>query len=573
MSLLVHIAKHEDLFPRPRSTRLARDAIRQIRGAVRQPGSCAGLPLSSTWRFSPALSDYPVANRDFPRSSSVQAGFARPGAGHAGARTPRWHAKGKTMKTQLIHDAVTQALAALLLVSAPGYAGGPNRLPPVLDARNASGIAESLSTSGPIDLANPFFQSLGGNGRACVTCHQPSAGWTVTPENVRARFDATGGTDPIFRTNDGSVSPDAGVSSVEARRAAYAMLLTKGLIRVGIGVPANAEFELIAVDDPYGHANASDLSLFRRPLPAANLKFLSTVMWDGRETFKDPASTDCILGTTDCFASIHFDLSDQAAGATTGHAQAPQPTVEVRDAIVAFERSVYTAQIFDDAAGGLSSQGARGGPKTLISQDVYFGINDAVANDYRTGALFDPIVFRLYDSWERGKQAPVGADDVSRIDARAAVFRGQALFNSKPIRITGVGGLNDDLAIPVIDGTCTTCHNTPQAGSHSIPMPLDIGLADASRRTPDLPLYTLRNKQTMQMTKTTDPGRALITGKWQDIGRFKGPILRAVATRAPYFHNGSAPDLPAVVNFYNERFNIGFTEQEQRDLVAFLRTL
>jgi len=107
--------------------------------------------------------------------------------------------------------------------------------------------------------------------------------------------------------------------------------------------------------------------------------------------------------------------------ATTGHAQATQPTVEVRDAIVAFEHSVYTAQI------------------------------------------------RRH------------------------------------------------------------LHDVPQhaaAGNHSIPMPLDIGLADASRRTPHLPLY-----------------------------------------------NGSTPDLPAVVNFYNERFNIGFTEQEQRDLVAFLRTL
>ena len=477
------------------------------------------------------------------------------------------------MKTTTIRRAVTRALATLLLVSAPGYAGNPNRLPPVLDARNATGIAETLSTSGPIDLANPFFQSLGGNGRACVTCHQPSAGWTVTPENIRARFDATGGTDPIFRTNDGSVSPDADVSNVEARRTAYAMLLAKGLIRVGIGVPANAEFDLIAVDDPYGHANAGDLSLFRRPLPATNLKFLSTVMWDGRETFKDAASTDCILGTTSCFASIHFDLSDQAAGATTGHAQAPQPTIEVRDAIVAFESSLYTAQIFDDAAGELTARGALGGPKALISQNTYFGINDAVANDYRTGALFDHDVFRLYDSWERGKQAPVSPDDASRVDARAAVFRGQTLFNSKLIHITGVSGLNDDLAIPAIDGTCTTCHDAPAVGDHSIPAPLDIGVAAASRRTPDLPLYTLRNKLTLQTVQTTDPGRALVTGKWKDIGRFKGPILRALATRPPYFHNGSAPDLPAVVNFYNERFQIGFTDQEKKDLAAFLGTL
>jgi len=104
-------------------------------------------------------------------------------------------------------------------------------------------------------------------------------------------------------------------------------------------------------------------------------------------------------------------------------------------------------------------------------------------------------------------------------------------------------------------------------------MPLDIGVADASRRTPDLPLYTLRNKATGEQVRTTDPGRALITGRWQDIGRFKGPTLRALAARAPYFHNGSAKDLDEVVRFYDERFGIGFTEQERADLVAFLKAL
>ena len=478
------------------------------------------------------------------------------------------------MNTTLVRRGVTQALVALLFVSASGRADDPTRLPPVLHARNATGIGATFSSAGSIDLANPFFQSLGGNGRACVSCHQPSAGWTITPENVRERFEATGGTDPIFRTNDGSVSPDADVSSVEARLAAYAMLLDKGLIRVGIGIPADAEFELIATDDPYGYAHAGELSLFRRPLPSANLKFLSTVMWDGRETFKDPASNDCILGTATCFASMHFDLDHQAGDATTGHAQAPrQPSVEQREAIIAFESALFTAQIFDDMAGHLTARGGLGGPKLLSGQDFYFGINDVVSNDYRSGALFDANVFHLYDRWERGKHSEGGPDDARRVDARAAVFRGQRLFNTKQIAITGVSGLNDDLGIPALDGTCTTCHDTPHAGNHSIPAPLDIGLADASRRTPDLPLYTLRNGQTLQIVQTTDPGRALVSGRWKDIGRFKGPILRALAARAPYFHNGSARDLAAVVDFYDGRFGIGLTDQEKRDLIAFLRAL
>jgi cytochrome c peroxidase len=88
-----------------------------------------------------------------------------------------------------------------------------------------------------------------------------------------------------------------------------------------------------------------------------------------------------------------------------------------------------------------------------------------------------------------------------------------------------------------------------------------------------MPLYTLRNKTTGEIVQTTDPGRALITGNWTDIGKFKGPVLRGVAGRAPYFHNGSAATLDQVVDFYNTRFNIGLSAQEHADLVAFLRSL
>jgi len=125
--------------------------------------------------------------------------------------------------------------------------------------------------------------------------------------------------------------------------------------------------------------------------------------------------------------------------------------------------------------------------------------------------------------------------------------------------------------VAVIPGTCGTCHDTPNIGDHSVPAPLNIGLADASRRTPDMPLYTLRNKTTGQTVQTTDPGRALVSGRWKDIGRFKGPILRGLAARAPYFHNGSAATLADAVRFYDDRFNIGLTEAEVSDLAAFLR--
>lgn len=458
---------------------------------------------------------------------------------------------------------------------AAGAAGERQKLPATITFENASGVAATYSTKGAIDLANPFFQSLGSNGRACVSCHAPQDGWSVTPQGVRARFDKTAGIDPIFRTNDGSVPPNADVSTLEARLVAYDMLLTKGLIRVGIGIPAGAQFELVAVDDPYGYASAKELSLFRRPLPSTNLAFLSTVMFDGRETFLDPASRDCLLGTSTCFAPIHFDLGGQANGATTGHAQGANGlTAAQRDAIVDFETSLFTAQVFDDEAGNLTARHAGGGPWKLSATPFHFGVNDSISGDYLTGALFDPAVFRLYESWnEVGHQPPDPGERIDRSAARTAVARGEALFDSKPIMISGVHGLNDDLRTAVIQGTCSTCHDTPNAGSHSVPAPLDIRISDASRRTPDMPLYTLRHLQALfETVQTTDPGRALITGQWKDIGRFKGPTLRGLAARPPYFH-GSAPDIPAVVQFYDQRFGIGFTADEKRDLIAFLLTL
>ncbi len=476
------------------------------------------------------------------------------------------------MKLKSSVEVGLQVFAGVMALSAAPQAGQPGQLPNLLPFPNATGLAATYSTAGAIDLSNPFFQSLGSNGRACVSCHQPSDGWTVTPPKLRARFDATGGTDPIFRTNDGSNAPTADVSTTEARRNAYSMLLDKALIRVGIGIPPDADFELVAVDDPYGYASARELSLFRRPLPSTNLKFLNTVMWDGRETFLDPSSKDCILGTGRCFATLHFDLADQANSATVGHAQAAEAlSTEQRESIVVFESALFTAQIFDDKAGELIARHAQGGPKHLASQPTYFGINDVVSGDYRTGAPFDPNVFKLYVAWDTLDR---GASEHQRAEARRAVARGERLFNTKPIEITGVKGINDDLGVAVIQGACTTCHDAPSAANHSIPAPLDIGIADSSRRTPDLPLYTLRHKlPPFEIIQTTDPGRALITGKWRDIGRFKGPVLRGLASRPPYFHNGSARDLNAVVDFYDERFGIGLTNDEKADLVAFLRTL
>jgi cytochrome c peroxidase len=151
---------------------------------------------------------------------------------------------------------------------------------------NPHGASQTYSTNGGrIDLTGPFFQSLGTNGRTCGTCHQPSDGMSVSAANVQLRFLLTQGQDPIFRPVDGSnCNHNIDVSTLAGRAAAYSLLRTRGLIRIAVGVPANANYQVVSVNNPYGCNESDVISMYRRPLPATNLRFLSAVMFDGRES-------------------------------------------------------------------------------------------------------------------------------------------------------------------------------------------------------------------------------------------------------------------------------------------------
>ena len=92
-------------------------------------------------------------------------------------------------------------------------------------------------------------------------------------------------------------------------------------------------------------------------------------------------------------------------------------------------------------------------------------------------------------------------------------------------------------------------------------------------RTPDLPLYTFRNRATNEVRQLTDAGQGNITGRWADLGRFKTPTLRALAARAPYFHNGIAATLEDVVLHYEGHLGFIFSDEQREDLVAFLNAL
>ena len=183
-------------------------------------------------------------------------------------------------------------------------------------------------------------------------------------------------------------------------------------------------------------------------------------------------------------------------------------------------------------------------------------------------------------------------------NARAEIAAGEKLFNSAPMTISNVRGLNDNAALnkpTAFAGTCATCHDTPNIGHHSLPLPLDIGVGHSSNPNfepdpivaaavaqlsePDLPLFLISgcpnpfNKGQAESFYTTDPGKALVSGNCADFNRVKGPILRGLAARAPYFHNGAAANLHELVNFYNLRFQMSLSEKQKEQLVAFLNSL
>jgi cytochrome c peroxidase len=458
-------------------------------------------------------------------------------------------------------------------------------------ARDRAGYIGTYSTSGA-DATNAFFQSLGTNGRSCSTCHVAAEAMSFTPMHAQRLYESTHGADPLFASVDG-----ANCSTVATRdRAGHSLLLKSGLIRIPTPVPPNAEFSISVVHDPYGCALRIDpktqlltASVYRRPLPTANVSFLSAVMFDGRETILPLTST----ATLD--ANLRADLIHQATDATLNHAQAAQaPNDAQLESIVDFELGTYSAQYWDDEAGLLSDHGAQGGPVGLANQLYYPGINDTLGAD-PNGIPFTPVSMSLFSAWE---PSPARHTAGERAEARARIAAGEKLFNSAPMMIANVRGLNDNAALnkpASFSGTCATCHDTPNIGHHSLPLPLDIGTGHSANTSyesdpviagavsqlsmPDLPVFLISgctnpfSAGQVASFYTTDPGRALITGHCADFNRVKGPILRGLAARAPYFHNGSAADLRELVNFYNQRFAMALNNKQEADLVAFLNSL
>ena len=236
-----------------------------------------------------------------------------------------------------------QKMGQLFRILSAAHQATPPVIPQLEIDPDPSGLIATYQPNGAtVTATNPFFQNLGTNGRTCFTCHEPQDGWGLSAQHAQDRF-AENPTDPLFRLVDGATCPSDDVFSLEAMRKAYSLVLSKGLIRIGLPMQSSMQFQILSVDDPYGcntnpttgltGAQSGTASFYRRPLPSANLGFLSTIMWDGREP----------------------SLFKQAVDATLDHAQgntAPSPAQQQQ--IVLFEgcSTAFTPAVLRQHAGG-----------------------------------------------------------------------------------------------------------------------------------------------------------------------------------------------------------------------------
>jgi hypothetical protein len=473
--------------------------------------------------------------------------------------------------------------------------------------RNSAGELGVLYAHGPLTTAgSAFFAPLGTNGRACVTCHQPASGMGLSLDTIRRRWRESQGKDPLFAAVDGSNCPNL----PQDQESSHSLLLQRGVFRVALpwppalrpdGTRVEPEFTIEVVRDPSGcntdpqyGLNSADprISVFRRPRVVANLKYLSVDA--GGETF-GPAGPfnakrlamvmdkDPITGRYSSM-NIMSDARDptlqlQAQDAAKNHLQATQPlTAEQLHSIVDFESQVYAGQVRDLVNDDFEQPGTPGalGPRNLMES--------------RSGVLGDNYgtpVFKSFAAW----QSSGGPTADAQASFRASVSRGYEVYFNRPFWIRDSTHINTVGIGNPAKRTCVTCHNLQMVGTDATAGWGDLGTTNepwadealyspSYAAKPDLPLFKIVCKAQARphpflgrVIFTHDPGRALISGKCYDVGSIVMGQLRALAARAPYFSNGSAEDLGAVVDFYNRRFNMGLTEQERMDLVNFLSVL
>lgn len=482
-----------------------------------------------------------------------------------------------------------------------------------------SGSIGIINTAGPIDTkGHPFFEPVGENGRACVTCHQPSDGMSLSVATIQERWRETQGQDPLFAAIDGKNCPHL----PQGDEASHSLLLERGLFRIFLpwpprsadGTPIEPEFSIEVVRDPTGcnthpeHGLDSDeptISVYRRPRVAGNLRYVVAGgslfnIKDGSPMDKDPETGEPVSMQLMADARTPT-LKTQALDAAHTHLEiASALTDEQLERIRDFEEQIYVAMSHHRAAGRLTGAGT----PTALGPDAMANGEPGLGDNFRSP------VFGSFEAWRE----PRPGETPEQRAFRESVIRGHDVFFVRPFWIRDVTHLNTVGLGNPIKRSCATCHNAILTGMDLAPGWMDLGTTTmpwahvandvfrterpwdhafdlstaehgaaekrADERLAELPLFKLTCKPSAmphpylgREIYTNDPGRALITGRCRDIGAITIQQMRGLDARAPYFSNGAARTLEELVEYYDRRFDAQYSEQEKRDLVNFLSVL
>ncbi len=407
-------------------------------------------------------------------------------------------------------------ITAVALMAQYGDSGDPwwepgtgRNLPMFSTFPDSTGDITIVNMEGPIATADhPFFQNVGTNYRACITCHQPSSAMGLSTDRIRQQYVDTRGKDPVFAAIDGSNCP----SLPQADPASHSLLLQRGLFRIPLPVPSNADYKLAVVEDPttcntsttYGLAT-NTVSVYRRPRVVANLKYVLGT--DGAFHLNPTVKAQLAADGRDS------TLAQQAAEAMHAHEQTGRsltPTELQHN--LDFESQIFVAQSAD----------AKGGDLTEVSGPLgawALGFNKNI----KTGP--NQPLFLEASYWTKAAHGNTG--HTPQTDFRESVARGNAIFMNRSFHIRDVAGMPGGPT----SGTCASCHTTPLAGSNLDHPAMDVGttayatVAEAKAANPTLPIFKLTwnpnaapHPYLGREIYTTDPGRALTTGRCADTG-------------------------------------------------------
>jgi hypothetical protein len=477
-------------------------------------------------------------------------------------------------------------------------------LPAAVDYSNEYGRFGLLNDSGTIETAgHPFFEAIGSNGRACISCHQPADAMSLSLPTIRERWDATDGHDPLFAAIDGKNCPHL----PEGVPASHSLLLDRGLIRVFLPWPPRAadgsevepEFDIEVVRDPTGCNTHPDygllsdeptISVYRRPRSALNLRYVTSSRFGVSPVVGKSGSLAPIDPATGRPVNLNMmadarepTLRSQAQSAASTHLELARPLTEPElVAIESFELALYGAQIVSTGAGRLDEPD---GPPALGPLAMARG-NDGVLGNNTT-----QYVFPLGDAWRELRTDAGGSTERSRAEFRESVARGHDVFFFRTFWIRDSMHINSVGLGNPIKRTCSTCHGMHMTamdtangwmdlGTTNLPWAKEEPVSPWSDGPSEMPLFRLTCRADLpphpflgREIYTQDPGRALISGKCDDIGAIVIQQFRGLAARPPYFSNGSAATLREVVDFYDRRYNIQFSDLEKTDLINFLSVL